>query len=137
MLMAERQAVERWGKDVGEYGHRHRPLRGSSLGQLARVPSPRPLPCPSLRLLRRAPERRSLAPAARAERAGVVLVCGGRFWSGWGLQGGQRAATWETAYLWGVKWEKRKEEKRCECEYTSQQTSPYTGGNRGTWPRLA
>lgn len=129
MLMAERQAVEGWGKDVGEYGHRHRPLLGSSLGQLARVPSPRPLPYPSLRPLWRAPEHRS--PAARAERAGVVLVCGGRSWSGWGLQGGQRAATWETAYLRGVKWEKRKEEKGCECEYTSQQTVAVHGREQG------
>lgn len=61
----------------------------------------------------------------------MVLVCGGRFWSGWGLQGGQRAATWEMAYLWGVKWEKRKEEKRCECEYTSQQTVAVHGREQG------
>lgn len=29
----------------------------------------------------------------------MVLVCGGCFWSGWGLQGGQRGATWGMAYL--------------------------------------
>lgn len=124
--------MDGWGKDAGGYGRRHRPLLGSSLGQLVRVPSPRPLPYPSLPHLWRARERRSLAPAARAERAGVVLVCGGCFWSGWGSQGGQKGETWGMAYLRGVKWGKGKEKKRCECEYTSQQSSlRYTSGNGG------
>lgn len=61
-----------------------------------------------------------LAPAARAERAGVVLVCGGCFWSGWGLQAGQTGATWGMAYLADneVKEEKGKRDESVNTQIT-------------------